>query len=513
MQIKILLANIVLILVVSSCNKDTEGPSPLTGDITLYSFSSTATLEGTVEFAKRSDNSTQISIDITGGSAGDSYPAFLNLGTAADSKGILLVLTTVENGESISNVATLNDGSPITYDQLIDYDGNISIHKSNNDLGTIILFSDIGQNALTGKEIIYEIPSISSEGISGMATFFERKNGSTLVTIQMTGTAQGVNHATHIHQGNALDGGSIVISFANISGEDGLSQTNISKMDDGTDISYTELLDFNGHIVVHPGQGQFDILAKGDMGQNQLTGTFEEYQLSSQSQDNISGKVVFRQRKNNNTLIEMELTGTTPGANHATHIHQNTMLAGGSIEISFQNVEGNTGVSRSNITTKNDGTAITYDELINYDGHVVVHPNRSQFSIVARGDVGKNVLTGVSKEYAINANGGTGVSGIVTFYKRKSGLAFIQVEVTGTQSGNSHPNHIHENNVAMGGPIVLSFNPIDGATGISKTDATKFDDGTAVTYDELMVFNGHVVVHHQQTFAAIAKGDIGSNSN
>lgn len=622
---------LVLLICLGACNKDPDTISPLTGITKTYELMSAGTSSGSVEFAKRSDNSTQITITVVGTSG--THPAFLNSGTAAGSEGIEFVLSDVENGESITDVATLNDGTIITYDDLISYDGNISIHQSASDLGTIILnadigineltgadevytilngsiepmalltiskrvsgsslatvtlneggdgtahpihihdlsavengsivisladldpgsgssltniemldnetsvsydelinlsahvrihesstnFSniigtgDIGQNLLTGNQITYELPSTSSEEISGMATLYERKNGSTLVSIKMVGTSSGVNHNTHIHENNAIDGGSIVISFNSISGGAGNSNTNISQMDDGTSITYEQLLEFNGHIVIHPGPGQTSILAKGDIGQNELTGTFETYELESTNADNVSGTVYFRQRKNNTTVVEMELTGTTAGANHATHIHQNSVLTGGSIDISFKEVTGNTGISRSSIKATDNGTPITYDEMINYNGHVVVHPNASQTSIVAKGDIGQNIFTENFTTYTIDAVSGSSISGTVTFFERKSGLAMVQVEVTGTVGGNSHPNHIHENSVATGGSIVLNFNNIDGATGISKTDAVKFNVGTAVTYAELLLYNGHVIVHHETTFSPVAKGNIGSN--
>jgi len=89
----------------------------------------------------------------------------------------------------------------------------------------------------------------------------------------------------------------------------------------------------------------------------------------------------------------------------------------------------------------------------------------------------------------------------------------IKVEVTGTIGGNKHANHIHENNAATGGSIVLDFNKVDGATGISMSDAIKFNEGTSVTYEELINYDGHIIVHHHVDFSKISRGDIGSNAN
>jgi hypothetical protein len=434
----------------------------------------------------------------------------LNDGTLIDDSEVILQMNPVnENGIGFTDIVTLDNGVTVSFEGLKEISANIRGLKN----GVYEGGADIGQNEFTERSSTYELPARSSENIGGVATITERKNGSSMISVAMSGTTAGVNHANHIHTNSALDGGAIVISFNNISGNDGVSRTNISKMDDGTSITYEELLDFNGHIVVHPGTGQFNILATGDIGQNQLTGEFEEYPLLSQNEDNINGTVYFRQRKNNTTLVEMELTGTASGLDHTTHIHQSTALSGGVIEISFNNVDGGSGISQTNITQMDDGTTITYDELTNYDGHVVVHPNANQLSIVAKGDIGSNILTGESKEYAINAVGGSGVSGTVTFFERKSGLTMIEVVVTGTNSGNAHPNHIHENNVSTGGSIVLDFNDVDGGSGISRTDAIKFNDGTSVTYAELLAYDGHVIIHNHVNFSTIATGNIGSNGN
>lgn len=610
-----------------SCNKDGDGGgvAALTGDATTYEFWQSEGYSGTVTFAKRTDNSTEITLDLNGPNTTGPFPAFLIEGSVATPKSPLLILTEIENGESVTNVSTLTDGTVITYDELINFDGHVSVFESFNgaqivfaeiganeltststlynlrdnqggDFGTfeiiqrksgsaaalietnedgtfpvrfldqtliddgnvlitlndirdgmsysdlgaldngssvtyaeliamdgnirileddidfdVIAGADLGGNTLTGETKSYDLPSLTSENIGGTAFLEERANGSTLVTIEMMGTSGGVNHATHIHQGNALDGGSIIISFNSISGSNGISKTNITQMDDGTTVTFDDLLEIDGHIVVHPGTGQFNILAKGDIGTNELSGEFEEYEMVSQTGDNISGVVLFKERKNGFTLVEMELTGTTPGENHATHIHRNSLLTGGPIEISFNDVVGETGVSQTNVTKRDDGTSITYEELLTYNGHIMVHPNSNQLNIVARADIGENVLTGESKTYELAEVGSSGVSGTVTFHERRSGKTMIALEVTGASPGNTHPNHIHENSAASGGSIVLDFRPVDGDTGVSTTDAYTFNDGTTVTYAELITFNGHVIVHHHSTFAAVARGDIGSN--
>jgi hypothetical protein len=84
----------------------------------------------------------------------------------------------------------------------------------------------------------------------------------------------------------------------------------------------------------------------------------------------------------------------------------------------------------------------------------------------------------------------------------------------GTAAGNSHPAHIHANNAVTDGPIVLDFNPVDGATGKSETSVTMLNDGTAITYEQLIAYNGHVNVHKStaEIGVIITQGNIGSNA-
>lgn len=120
----------------------------------------------------------------------------------------------------------------------------------------------------------------------------------------------------------------------------------------------------------------------------------------------------------------------------------------------------------------------------------------------------------VEKSYTLNALDNSGVSGSVIFRKMSATSTLIIVQLTGTKAGDSHPAHIHANNAAAGGPIVIDFTPVDGATGKSETTVTQLKDGTPITYEGLLAYNGHVNIHKSQAEIAImiAQGNIGSNA-
>ncbi|MFZ6011478.1 MAG: CHRD domain-containing protein [Bacteroidota bacterium] len=121
----------------------------------------------------------------------------------------------------------------------------------------------------------------------------------------------------------------------------------------------------------------------------------------------------------------------------------------------------------------------------------------------------------MSTTYSLEAINSSGVSGTVTFKKQNNTTTLVTIQLSGTQAGNSHPAHIHSGNVSTGGPVVLSFNPVEGSTGKSETTVTKMDDGTLVKYEELIAFNGHVNIHLSviELQTMIAQGNIGANSS
>lgn len=115
--------------------------------------------------------------------------------------------------------------------------------------------------------------------------------------------------------------------------------------------------------------------------------------------------------------------------------------------------------------------------------------------------------------YAMSAVSDPGISGEVTFRKQSESSTLVIIQLVGTSGGNIHPTHIHRNSFSEGGPIIIDLTSLDGATGRSETTVTALDDGTPITYEELLAFNGHARVHLSPTAMAtlIAEGDIGAN--
>jgi hypothetical protein len=171
--------------------------------------------------------------------------------------------------------STLDDGTSITYEEAINFDGYVNVHLSADELGVLVAQGDIGQNELTGESASYDLSSADVDGIMGTAMFEERVNGETLVSIMLEGTSDGGMHPAHIHVGSVADApGDIAISLNSVNADTGMSMTNVSAFDaaDGEDaemIDYKGLLEYNGYLNVHLSADDLGTLvAQGNVGSN-----------------------------------------------------------------------------------------------------------------------------------------------------------------------------------------------------------------------------------------------------
>ena len=118
------------------------------------------------------------------------------------------------------------------------------------------------------------------------------------------------------------------------------------------------------------------------------------------------------------------------------------------------------------------------------------------------------------KVYTLNEVSGSGISGTVTFTRQTDGFTLVEISLTGTTAGNSHPTHIHANSASEGGGIVIDLTNVDGDTGMSETVVTEMNDGTEINYQGLINFDGYVNVHlsASELSTLVAQGNIGSNA-
>ncbi len=369
---------------------------------------------------------------------------------------------------------------------------------------------------LTGDSKTYSLNSVSNPGIDGNVTFSELSDGKVSIDIQLNGTSSGT-HPAHIHYNTAAEGGGIAISLTPVDGSSGTSTTIVNMTDDGMMISYEELLDFDGYVNVHASAADLaTLIAQGDIGQNELIGNQKMYTLAERDVDGISGSVTFEERRNGEALAIIQLSGTPDNGMHPAHIHENTAAEGGAIAFTFTPINGTTGMSMTNVAMLDDGTPITFDDLLQIDGYVNVHLSMEDLgTLVAQGDIGQNELTGNSVSYMLNEKDIMGVSGEATFSERVNGETLVTLALTGTAFTGDHPSHIHLGSVAEApGAIAVTLTSVN-TMGMSMTNVTMTDASESLNYQDLITFDGYINVHlsASELGVLVAQGDIGANAN
>ena len=128
--------------------------------------------------------------------------------------------------------------------------------------------------ALTGRSVTYPLFTGAEEwGYEGDATFAERNDGFTLLTIQLTGPTGTSKFPAHLHEGPYSIDADMAAMLTPVDAATGKSETLLKQLANGIEITYGELVVFDGHIKVHLGDGDDKsvILAYGNIGSNPAT--------------------------------------------------------------------------------------------------------------------------------------------------------------------------------------------------------------------------------------------------
>lgn len=241
----------------------------------------------------------------------------------------------------------------------------------------------------------YTLTTIGSGGVSGTIAFKKETNG-TRIAINLVGADPNTTYAAALFRRAVIESGPLAISLGNIPGNTGKLDTLIQKLDNGVAISFTELVNLDGHIKIRETGEAGNNVAQADIGSNVFTGKSRTYALDTVKSSGIKGTLTLQERKNSHTLATLALSGinTTTGI-------LNTYPAGiytgkavdtiSTIAITLGNADPATGKLVKNITVKDDSTAITFSDLVTFDGHVSVQEESTLGSIVvAQGNIGQH---------------------------------------------------------------------------------------------------------------------------
>lgn len=133
-------------VLMTSCSKDEENTEILNSTEYQLMAVDGSGVTGKATFTKDSNGTTEVLIKLNGSSTSVN-PAFIRFNSAAEGGPVALTLTSCECSEGHTVVSKLDNGNSISYEGLLQLDGHISIHKSPNDLDTIVAVANIGANA------------------------------------------------------------------------------------------------------------------------------------------------------------------------------------------------------------------------------------------------------------------------------------------------------------------------------------------------------------------------------
>lgn len=130
----------------------------------------------------------------------------------------------------------------------------------------------------TGNETVYSLQRGSEYAVDGTVTFKEKKDGSTLVLVSISGTEGNVEHPVHLHLGNIAAPGVDVAALLNpVTGKIGTSETTLTQLSDETKVTYKDLVQMNACVKIHlaaSGPDRDIILAGGNVGSAAVADAF-----------------------------------------------------------------------------------------------------------------------------------------------------------------------------------------------------------------------------------------------
>ncbi|MCU0367425.1 MAG: hypothetical protein MUF39_01195 [Cyclobacteriaceae bacterium] len=125
-------------------------------------------------------------------------------------------------------------------------------------------------NEFTGNEVTYDLQPASQYDISGYVTMKEKRDGTTQVIVNLTGTSGNGNLPVHLHLGDITAADADVAALLSpVNAQTGKSETVLSQLANETSITYAELINLDACIKIHlsdVGPERDIILSGGNIG-------------------------------------------------------------------------------------------------------------------------------------------------------------------------------------------------------------------------------------------------------
>lgn len=122
----------------------------------------------------------------------------------------------------------------------------------------------------TGNEVVYTLEAGSTYTINGTLTIKEKKDGSSFILAELTGTEGSIQHPVHLHLGDlSTPDAEVAALLSPVIGSVGKSETTLSAFANEASVSYQQLIQLNACIKIHlaeSGPGRDVILAGTNIG-------------------------------------------------------------------------------------------------------------------------------------------------------------------------------------------------------------------------------------------------------
>lgn len=240
-----------------------------------------------------------------------------------------------------------------------------------------------------GNTRAYPIESYYASGIDGNLTLAEMSDGSVSLLLELEGDLD-EDYAAKIRYNNAIESGEVVLSLNTVTSYTGSSKTIVRQSDQGLNLSYQQFLQINAHIIIRSVISG-EIVAWGDIGQNSFTGDQVNYSLKEVDSSGISGEVLFRERLNGQTLVQLWADGKLGDKQLPSQIELTNDL-NETVTITLNPVNPARGNSLTNVRSVDPsagGKMVRFDDLLHADGKVLVQDG-DMSAVVAQGGIGKN---------------------------------------------------------------------------------------------------------------------------
>ncbi len=136
----------------------------------------------------------------------------------------------------------------------------------------------------------------------------------------------------------------------------------------------------------------FSCTEKAEIIESELTGNEVVYQLVSTTDYDMSGHIIFKEKKDGSLHIETILQNTQKGGIHPVHLHHGSVSEDGYLVAILNPVSGDSGSGITEIAALGNGKSFTYSDLLKYNGSIRIHLDDSYNSniILSGGNIGTN---------------------------------------------------------------------------------------------------------------------------